>query len=141
MFRPVDGGIALFLPGDDAPHGICPVEDYRRNVLPIISSPGGSERVLRGNIERCGLSHIVQIHYGDFRDAEPVVSGFVFCDALHDLNEIASNAPSLLRFLRPTSVLACHDIGRQPKLIDALREAITVSHAVTIDSLYVAEIA
>jgi hypothetical protein len=69
------------------------------------------------------------------------VGGWVFCDALHDLHEIEVNAPHLKSFLQTGSVLACHEVGAKPELIAALRKKVSLGHAVTVDLLYVAELA
>jgi hypothetical protein len=87
----------------------------------------------------------VQIFTGDFRDEKPVRSNVLFCDCLHDEHEVTQNAPSLLAWLQPGSLLACHDVGGggvgNTDLISSLRKHIPLGHGVVVDSTYVAEVA
>jgi hypothetical protein len=138
--RPVDGGMGLFLDGDDVPHGVCTEELYQRDILPVLSAPGSSQGELRKNLERLGLTELVSIHVGDFRSFAPMVGGFVFCDSLHDLHEISCNAPALRHFLRPGSILACHDIVIDPKLLAAVRASLPLGYGVSVDWLHIAEV-
>jgi len=140
-FRPVVGGIGLFLPGDPEPHGVCSEQLYQEEVFPFITAPGGSNRLLLDNLERLGLSKFVVAHVGDFRLWPAHLCGLVFCDALHDLHEIEVNVPHLQSFLQAGSVLACHDVAHKPELVAALREKLPLGHAVSVHSLYVAEVA
>jgi hypothetical protein len=137
--RPVDGGMGLFLDGDDVPHGVCTEELFKRDILPVLSADGSSQAALRKNLERLGLAKLVTIHTGDFRNFRPIVSGFVFCDAMHDLYEISCNAPALRRFLRPGSILACHDIT-DPNLLAAVREILPLGYGVNVNLLHIAEV-
>jgi hypothetical protein len=139
-FRLVNGGVGLFLPGDDEPYGVCPEQFYRTEILPFISAPGGSNQILRGHLARLGLSKFVSVHIADLRAWPASTCAWVFCDATHDLREIETNAPALRRFITRGSVLVCHDVGRKPELIEALRAHLPLGHAVTIDLLYVAEV-
>jgi predicted O-methyltransferase YrrM len=139
-FRPVDGGIGLFLDGDNVAHGVCSEEVYRRNILPILNEPGSAEGALRRNLERLGLANFVTIHRGDFRNFPAIQGGFVFCDAMHDLHEISSNGPALRRFLRPGSILACDDIVLDPGLLAAVREILPLGYGVNVHSLHIAEV-
>jgi hypothetical protein len=141
MLRPVEGGRALFLPGDPIAHGACSEQYYQKEIFPFINAPGGSNRLLVDNLERLGLSKFVVAHVGDFRSWPAHLCSWVFCDALHDLHEIEVNAPYLQSFLQTGSVLACHDVGGRPELVAALREKLPLGHAVTVDLLYVAEVA
>jgi hypothetical protein len=139
-FRPVDGGIGLFLDGDDVAHGVCTEQLYQRWIYPVLSARGSSQAALRKNLERLGLAKLVNIHVGDFRSFPPVVAGFVFCDALHSLHEISCNAPALRPFLGPGSILACHDIVDDPNLLAAVREILPLGYGVNVDGLHIAEV-
>lgn len=139
-FRPMeDGSVGVFFEFDDVAHGVLTEEFYRKEILPVVNPPSSSEKVLRANLDRLGLSKCVQIHYGNFRDFVAFHCGFVFCDAIHDLNEVISNGPGLRCYLRSGSVLACHDVGGDQNLIKALREIVSLGHGVSVDSLYIAE--
>ena len=141
QFRPVEGGIGMFINDGDAPSGICTEESYLREIKPVITAPGGSNGMLKRHLSMLGLLENVHILVGDFRSFSPVASGFLFCDALHDEREILANAPALKPWLLPGSILACHDVGNSKQLIDLLREQIPLGHGVAVDSLYVVEVA
>jgi predicted O-methyltransferase YrrM len=139
-FRPcADGTIGFYLPNQSEPFGKCSEDEFKKSIAPIVSIPGGPVTLLRKHLTRCGLDNLVSIHVGDFRNLPLRKYRFVFCDALHDQNEITHNAAELDRFLAPGSVLACHDIGRNPEYIAALRGVITLGHGISIDSLYIVE--
>jgi len=139
-FRPFEGGYGMFLENDNVTLGVCSKEVYENRLFPVLSLPDAAQGELRRNIEKCGLTKFVNIQVGDFRTFPPIVCGLVFCDALHDLHEIALNAPALRPFLRSSSILACHDIARNADLIAALRNEIPLGHAAEVDRLYVAEV-
>jgi hypothetical protein len=139
-FRRIDGGIGLFLDGDAVSHGVYTEELYQRWIYPVLRAPGSSQAALRKNLERLGLAKFVNIHVGDFRSFPPIVGGFVFCDTLHDLYDISCNAPALRRFLRPGSILACHDINHDPNLLAAVREILPLGYGVNVDGLHIAEV-
>lgn len=140
QFRPVDGGIGLFLPSDDYIHGICSEESFLRDIYPIVSAPGGTNGLLKKHLERLGFLKKTEIFVGDFRTHASVASNVLFCDCLHDEAEIEANAPALRPWLRSGSIFACHDIGGVPSLISSLRKRLPIGHGVTIDSIYLAEI-
>jgi len=140
-FRPcADGAIGFYLPNQSESFGNCSQDEFKKSIAPIVSIPGGPVTLLRKHLTRCGLDNLVSIHVGDFRNLPPRRYRFVFCDALHDQNEITHNAAELDRFLAPGSVLACHDIGRNPEYITALRGVVTLGHGISIDSLYIVEV-
>ena len=139
-FRPTQGGIGMFLPGDKVSRGICSEESYLTEIRPVITAPGGSKNVLTRNLAARGLLGQVEILTGDFREQAPVESKFIFCDCLHDEYEIETNTQPLRAWLRPGSILACHDLGRIPALITALRKKLPLGHAVAVDSIYLAEV-
>lgn len=139
-FRLVNGKVGMFLPGDDRAAGETSVEEYERNILPVISAPGGASAILRRHLSDLGLLDLTEINVGDFKSFKPVESGFLFCDALHDAHEIEVNGPALNPWLRTGSVLACHDIGGSPDLIELLRKRVGLGAAIAVDSLYVAEV-
>jgi hypothetical protein len=141
QFRPVEGGIGLFLHDDNVPQGVCSEEIYRRDVQPILCAPGGSNGMLKRHLTMLGLLDQVEINIGDFRTFPAIRSGVLFCDALHDEHEIEVNAPDLNRWLKSGSMLACHDVGGRKPLIDLLRKYLKLGHGVAVDSLYVAEVA
>jgi hypothetical protein len=139
-FRKVNGMIGMFLPEDDVARGLCSEEMYQSEILPVLMARGGSSAILRDNLARLGLLHLVKINVGDFRSFSPIVSGFVFCDAMHDDHEIEVNAPALVQWMRSGSILACHDVGRSELLIGKLRRILVLGHGLSIDSLYVSEV-
>ena len=139
MYRPVENGMAFFLSDDPTPLWINTNHHYQNEILPIISKPGGSNKILRSNLARAGLSKFVTDHVGDFKCLPAHACRWVFCDTLHDLREIEANASYLRRFLAPNSILACHDMGSSPELIAALRRKIPLGYGTTIDTLFVAE--
>jgi hypothetical protein len=140
QFRPIPSGRGLFLPGDDITHGICSEESYQTEIRPFITAPGGSTAILKANLAAIGMLEKVNVFTGDFRLHKPVVSNVLFCDCLHDEHEIKVNAPSLKDWLKPGSILACHDLGRIPDLVAALRKQLPLGHGVTIDSIYLTEV-
>ena len=138
-FRPVDGKMGFYVPGDERPHGMSPLSGYERWIRPVLEAQGGVVGELRRNLERMGFSDLVTVHVGDFRQLPPSQYGLVFCDSLHDEAEIEDNAPHLRRFLAPGAILACHDVGHGSHLIAALRARLPLGHGVKVDSLYIAE--
>jgi hypothetical protein len=96
--------------------------------------------MLQRHLSMLGLDNIAQVRVGDFRSQVPVRSRLLFCDALHDEKEINSNAPALKEWIAPGSILACHDVGGSPALIELLRGHVKLGHGVAIDTLYVAEV-
>ena len=140
MYRPCKDGMAFYISGDPDPLWINSDHHYRTEILPIISRPGGSNEILRSNINRLGLSKFVVDHVGDFRRMPSHPCKWVFCDTIHNLREIEANAKYLRRLLVQDSILACHDIGRSPELISALRKELPLGHGTSVDNLYVAEV-
>jgi predicted O-methyltransferase YrrM len=139
-FRPIDDKIGMFLPDSDAPLGTCSVEAYNTEILPVLESPGGQIGMLRSNLEKFSVSDLVEIRIGDFKQKTPRTSGFVFCDALHDMTEVETNGPALLPYLKSGSILACHDIGHHQTQIDRLRSIVGGGYGISVDSLFVIEI-
>lgn len=139
-FKPVNGAIGMFVDGGTEPMGTCSEECYRTDILPILLAPGGPVGQLRQNLKRFGLGDYVTIRTVDFKTAEPTPSRFIFCDIFHDANEIRANAAALLHFLKPQTILAVHDIGRKPELIEEFSGHIRPRAGTCVDSLYVCEI-
>jgi hypothetical protein len=140
QFRLIPGGIGSFLPNDDVCHAVCTEEFYRVEIQPILSSPGGSNGMLKRHLADLGLLDNTEIFVGDFRAAQPITSSVLFCDCLHDDDEIRLNAPALGPWLQRGSILACHDVGGVTSGIDLLRKHVPLGHGLVIDSLYVAEV-
>jgi hypothetical protein len=67
--------------------------------------------MLLSNLRRFSVSDLVEIRIGDFKKETPKISGFVFCDALHDMTEVETNGSALLPYLKSGSILACHDLA------------------------------
>lgn len=65
--------------------------------------------VARAHLTQHGLAEYVTLIGGDFRD-DTSVYDFIFCDAAHNADEIAANIPHCQRLLRPTGILAVHDV-------------------------------
>lgn len=138
-FRPYAEGIGFFPNGTPTPFGVTTFEAFEA-MKPVLEYPGGVVGLLRDNLIKTGLSDLVKVHVGDFKKLPPKTYPVVFCDALHDLPEIANNAPGLVGFLDRGSILACHDVGKDPELITALDGIVPVRTSAVIDSLYIAEI-
>jgi hypothetical protein len=136
-FRPVQGGIGFFLKPDVC-SGLCSEESFQRDIVPIISRPGGILGQLRKNLTERGLIDLVTISIGNFKEMEPEKFGFVFCDALHDPGEIELNAPFLKRFVTDGSILACHDSNPENEI--CLKRFFTFKQSFSVDSLFVGEI-
>src|SRR5207244_5623660 len=66
-FRPVESGIGFFLKPDVC-SGLCSEESYRRDILPIISRPGGILGQLKKNLSDRNLSELVSISVGNFKE-------------------------------------------------------------------------
>jgi predicted O-methyltransferase YrrM len=139
-FVEIDGAIGFVVPGSSAPIGLIPKDGYERDLLPVLRRPGGVQGTLRKNLSSRGLSDLVNIFEGDFKtDLASASYHFVFCDVLHDADEIGVNASALGRFLAPGAILACHDVGRDPELVRLMRGKLPLGHSVTVDSLFIAE--
>lgn len=93
----------------------------RDEVCRPIMAPGG---VIAGLIEnlraRDLLRYVTSVIRGDVADV-PLRSsyGVVFCDAVHNVEEIAVTGPVLARILRPGAWLVCDDLC-EAALVDAL---------------------
>jgi hypothetical protein len=136
-FRPVEGGIGFFLKPDVC-SGLCSKESYERDIVPIISRPGGILGQLRKNLTERGLIDLVTISIGNFKEMKHESFGFVFCDALHDPGEIELNAPYLKGFLTNGTILACHDSN--PENEKCLKRFFKFKESFTVDSLFVGEV-
>jgi hypothetical protein len=138
-YRPVVGGMGFFLtPGSKDCSGICSTEVFQRDIVPILSRPGGIAGQLRKNLTERGLIDLVTISLGNFKEMKPEPFGFVFCDALHDPEEIEINAPFLKPFLKDGSVLACHDSNPENEI--CLKRFFKFKQSFTVDSLFVGEV-
>ena len=65
--------------------------------------------VARAHLTQHGLADYVTLIGGDFRE-DTSTYDFIFCDAAHHAEEIAANIPHCQRLLRPTGILAVHDV-------------------------------
>jgi len=138
-FRLVPAGVGFFVPKDSEEcRGICSVDLFEHEIKPVITSPGGVLRQLRLNLARFGLTDLVAIHTGDFDQVDNVGYRFIFCDAMHDPDEISLNAPKLRPYLSRGAVLACHDSS--PANEECIRSYFPIGHSFTVDSLFVGEV-
>ena len=139
-FRPFDGKIGFFPNGSSIPLGAMTADEYKK-LEPVLNYPGGPIGMLQKHLSKFGLDGTVSINTGDFRTLPDRKYGVVFCDALHDVNEVRANAPGLLRFLSMNSILACHDVGRDERCVEEIRKQLPLGYAAVVDSLYVTELA
>jgi SAM-dependent methyltransferase len=56
-----------------------------------------------------GLANDVQLIAGDFRH-DPHTYDFIFCDAVHNEQEIAANLPDCIRLLKSGGIFTAHDV-------------------------------
>jgi predicted O-methyltransferase YrrM len=105
--------------------GIASVAEWRRwlhtdplmrqdieTLLPSIYLPGGAIAALIANLKQHDvLEHVTTIMRGNFLTI-PIAReyGVIFCDTLHDDNEIALYAPKLSKLLAPGGWIFCDDI-------------------------------
>lgn len=138
-YRPVENGVGFFtLPEATVPAGVCSWDLFEKEIMPVVSSPGGVLGVLENNLNRFGMADLVQVLEGDFRNAPKLGYKFVFSDTMHDPNEISVNAPILRSFLSAGSVLACHDIDSTNEY--HLRKYIEFGRTLQVDSLFIGEV-
>lgn len=122
------------------PMGLVTREDYEQGILSILVRPGGLRGGFEKNLRDAGLWEKIQLHEADFRSlkiASPCA--MVFCDAMHDENEIRRNSPDLVRLLAPGSILCCHDTS--PSNARMIREYFKFEAETQIDSILVGTIA
>ncbi len=84
-----------------------------RKIAEVVMFPGGTAGLLKKNLVDRGLSSIVtSIFLGDLENLESKGQyNFVFCDAVHDLNEIEKNIPIIKSLIDEKNfVLACDDV-------------------------------
>jgi hypothetical protein len=140
-FRPTSTGIGFFYPCDSTEDmGSCSLREYEEEVLPVISSPDGVLGTLRRNLKRHRLDHLVDVREGQFETITERDFRFVFIDAMHSPNEIRRNATKLQPFLRPGSILWCHDLRCHPDNEAELRSAFRFGHTITFDQSLIGEI-
>lgn len=141
-FRPEGDGYGFYYPPDSSESmGVCTASAYRDEIEPILKSPGGVLGTLRRNLERQGLGNLVTIHEGHFSSAPKFDYKFIFCDAMHEPEEIERNATHLRPLLKPGVLLACHDLNCHPDNEAALRRTFSYGHTLVVDTLLIGEIA
>ena len=141
-FRPHGATIGFFYPVEDTvPRGLCNEELFERDIKPILTSPGGVVGTLTRNLARLGLEQLVDIRIGHFEQvAARIPYSFIFCDAVHDPEEIGQNGPGLRKIATPGTILACHDVTRDGRNEKCLREYVRLGEAFVVDSMLVAEV-
>lgn len=140
-FRPTANGMGFFYPADSTEDmGSCSLREYEEEVKPVIMAPGGVLGTLGRNLERHRLDHLVEIREGSFDTIAERGFRFIFIDAMHSPDEIARNAPKLEPFLRPGTILWCHDLRCHPDNETVLRRSFRYGHTITFDQTMIGEI-
>lgn len=107
---------------------------------PVLESAGGVVGRLEANLTAHGVRGMVdEIVTGDFRQVLTGRWGGIFCDAVHDVEEIRRNAPTLVKLLASGGVLACHDTTAENRV--ELDRWFTFTDTVQVDSLLVGAVA
>ena len=92
---------------DDMHKRETPVPELHRQMF---QSSRVSTDIARENLERRGLAGFVELISGNFIDLDRGQYAFVFCDAVHEPNEIRHNLPHIMdRSMRPAT-WAFHDM-------------------------------
>ncbi len=94
-------------------------DEYAQVYLPHLRASGGVVGELRRNLEARQLEDAVTILTGNFKSLELEAANFVYCDAMHDENEVDSNLVSVLALVKPGGVLAIHDSIWTQKYIES----------------------
>jgi hypothetical protein len=141
-FRPCGTEVAFFYPADSpTPRGRASLSLYESEIKPILTAPGGVLGTLMTNLNRFNLKPFVEVREGHFAQVAPKLKyAFIFCDAMHDPDEIDLNAPLLKDLLSPGSILACHDVTRDSQNEAFIRKHLPIGESFVIDSLFVGEI-
>lgn len=118
--------------------GVCIREAFENEIKPVVGHPKTLVGLMKENLVKFGVADLVEVHVGDFRESPDAVYRLLFTDSMHDEKEIRRNAPDLRRFLRPGSILACHDTTEENEQL--LRELFEFGYAFKVDTLFVGEI-
>lgn len=138
-YRPHDGGVGFFVPPESVePCGVCSVEVFETSIKPVVMEDGGVLGRLKANLASKNLDSFVRVIEGDFSRVPDLTCSFVFSDTMHDPAEIQRNAPRLRRFLKPGTILACHDTDRKNE--EELRRHIAFGECIQVDSLFVGQV-
>jgi predicted O-methyltransferase YrrM len=86
----------------------------------IVDSNESPLSITQKNLTMFGLEKYVNLHAGDFSKIESQTYDFIFCDAMHDVNEIRRNAQHLVRLSNEKFVWAIHDV--YPDLVSVVLE-------------------
>jgi len=142
-FRKRGSEIAFHYPPESTElRGTSSETEFETDIKPVLASPGGVLGTLSRTLTSLDLNALVEVIEGDFEQVAPRLAySFVFCDAMHDPDEIAKNGPALRNFVRPGSILACHDVTRHPDNEMRVRAHIPLINAVVCDSLLIGEVA
>lgn len=65
------------------------------------------------NLQQLGLKEYVELFSGNFKDLDNDTYDFIFCDAVHDPNEIRANLPDIVKRSRSNSIWAFHDMNEE----------------------------
>ena len=138
-FRPYGTEVGFFVPAENSvPMGLSSRKGYEEEIKPIISSPGGVIAALERNLKRAGVSKMVEIHEGHFRNAPAAGYHFVFSDAMHTVDEVRTNGRDLLPMLARGAVIAFHDTT--PENAAAIESIFPLKDRCLIDSLFVGKL-
>eukprot|EP00746_Dinoflagellata_sp_MGD_P135062 gnl/MRDRNA2_/MRDRNA2_68981_c0_seq1.p1 gnl/MRDRNA2_/MRDRNA2_68981_c0~~gnl/MRDRNA2_/MRDRNA2_68981_c0_seq1.p1 ORF type:complete len:305 (+),score=40.74 gnl/MRDRNA2_/MRDRNA2_68981_c0_seq1:127-1041(+) len=76
-----------------------------------IVEQGGTEKAMKANLAKLGLTSYVHIVKGNFKDVRVPPGGYslIYGDHLHDVTEIRSNFPGTLAMASPNAFLLLHD--------------------------------
>jgi len=98
-----------------------PVPDLHQQVF---QSGRISTDIARENLERYGLVGFVELVSGNFIELDRDRYAFVFCDAVHETNEIRHNLPHIMERSASSAVWAFHDMyGINATLVEELSGA------------------
>lgn len=70
-----------------------------------------STELAKKNLENLGLDTYVKLVSGNFIDLDNVTYDFIFCDAIHETNEISLNLPHIMRRSVKNCIWAFHDMS------------------------------
>jgi hypothetical protein len=99
----------------------------------VFSKHMTTTEIAKNHLGRFALDRFVNLISGDFTILDKTRYGFIFCDAFHDLGEIAVNLPHVIAASNDDCVWAFHDMN--PQNVGAILEHGGVRLIKVIDTL------
>ena len=76
----------------------------------VFSKKASTTELAKANLDRFGLTEYVKLISGDFTKLDDMKYDFIFCDAMHDPEEIKHNLPFVERNSQDRCIWAFHDM-------------------------------